>query len=54
LTAPLWALVVGLYAGALGHRWDAYLALAAVSLWGYRTTMRRPWAKVNPLPDDDD
>jgi hypothetical protein len=58
------ALLVGIGAALLRHRWGAYLAISAVTVrfaaylaaaaWNYRRTMRREWPKVEPLPDDDD
>jgi hypothetical protein len=58
------AIIGGLYAGVLGSRWGAYVALGGftvhialhhtAAIVMYRGVMRRPWPKVAPLDDDDD
>jgi hypothetical protein len=56
-------ILVGLLAAALGWGPSAWLLVATVTALigsrlvigavAYRRTMRRPWPKVEPLPDDD-
>jgi hypothetical protein len=41
-----WMLVAGVAGAAVGH--------LAIGLAAYRRTMRGPWPRVAPMPDDDD
>jgi hypothetical protein len=57
-------LLAGLWPAAAGWRPAAWILVGAVTalvgghIWisaaAYRRTMRRPWPRVEPLPDDDD
>jgi hypothetical protein len=57
-------MVIGGYAGGLGHRWGAYVLLGwflarlslhlSIGIWTYIRVMARPWPQVAPLDDWDD
>ena len=45
-----WRPAAVLVVGGLGGLFAGHIAIGAVA---YRRTMRRPWPKVEPVPDDD-